>query len=178
MAWHSKLLQVDPDVPGSWTGYQVEQPTPLEYSIVAPRAVNSTREKVGNICWVQHLGVTNRERLYQQICSSILKSASTVSAPREEVPKIPFELIKIYPDGRCGWRQFVHVVGVAVCHDGTYMRKLVERLPQHVISRSILCVQDLPGFRSIARTFHGCRFFVLCAHQTPCINNRRKYVFT
>lgn len=83
-------------------------------------------KSVGNIVWVHHLLVSNREHLYAGLIKSLVGQVKdTISqagaAPVLPARLIPFERVGIPGDGRCAWR-------------------------------AILCSQDVEAFKRIPRT--------------------------
>ena len=78
---------------------------------------------MGNIVLLKNLGVTNRERLYSEVCGVVLRSSAWwETSEGKQIPKVPFQPVKIAADGSCGWR-------------------------------AILAFLDLPSFRSVPRTY-------------------------
>ncbi len=83
-----------------------------EYTTVSARWVHTSDQiGVGNICWVHDLFQSNREKLYKEICKTLLNPKSqhtetheTDTSAYDQYPKIPFCVCRIPGDGRCGFR--------------------------------------------------------------------------
>jgi len=66
--------------------------------------------RLGSICWLEHLLQSNRERLYVQVVDAVLQRVSACTAlaePRENTNLVPFRIIRMAGDGRCGWRSLL-----------------------------------------------------------------------
>ena len=77
----------------------------------APRAVAPTfsyfRGKLATVCWVNNLLKTNRERLYSQVVKGVLSRAlseQSFDKSKSSQQRMPFELVRVPGDGKCGWR--------------------------------------------------------------------------
>ena len=73
---------------------------------VEPSWGNVMQGNGSNICHLEHLMVSNRERLYSKMCEAVLSGKPTFqydSAP-DKAKKVPFELVPMAADGMCGWR--------------------------------------------------------------------------
>jgi len=124
-------LKVSPTNPKGVNIFQRLAGTKDEYTAVSPRWVHTSDQiGLGNICWVNDLFLSNRERLYKEICNTLLnpktkeaETKGTDTSANDPYPKIPFCICRIPGDGRCGfrflgfrsifhyspfWRQFFH----------------------------------------------------------------------
>ena len=95
--------KVDKDEPGQFNVFQkVEEKGEEDKHIeVSPRWTHSTAKMVGNICHVEDLFTTNREKFYKEVCKTLL---STSSGPAAQIKKVPFQIARVAGDGKCGFR--------------------------------------------------------------------------
>jgi len=106
--------QVSKDEPGVMAVAEHAASDGSDYVLVEKKPVWSTAKGsvMGNICWREHLLMSNRERLYQQIANAVLKRAvSSTSMSSSEgknsskhSKQVPFRFVRVPADGRCGWR--------------------------------------------------------------------------
>lgn len=67
-----------------------------------------------NICYLNDLLVSNRQRLYEDACAAMLKQLYEAPAPQQDTPTmLPFEVVDIAGDGRCGWRAILASLDIA-----------------------------------------------------------------
>lgn len=117
-------MQVDSNDPGEMTFHELNTEGMLHQ--VGPVYRHAKESNVANLCWLEHLHLSNRDRLYSEVCKVVLSAA----CPRETeeagagASKVPFEIVAVAPDGRCGWR-------------------------------SILAAHDVAGYRRVPRTWQG-----------------------
>lgn len=60
-----------------------------------------------NICWLHHLGLSKRHLLYSSVCKVVMQHVGRLAStePEQEAHQLlPFEAIRIAPDGKCAWR--------------------------------------------------------------------------
>lgn len=95
--------KVDKNEPGQFNVFQkVEEKGEEDKHIeVSPRWTHSTAKMVGNICHVEDLFATNREKFYKEVCKTLL---STSSGPAAQIKKVPFQIARVAGDGKCGFR--------------------------------------------------------------------------
>ena len=69
-------------------------------------AWNHARDaSLANVCMLHHLFCSNRQKLYINVCRTLVKGLwSAATESQASTPKVPFGVIKIAGDGRCGWR--------------------------------------------------------------------------
>ena len=151
-------VQVDRSEPGSFTLFQKDPLAVEQYMEVDPKwARTDAHSRVANICRLEDLYVSNRQRLYGAICKKIVSTSmefSTVSR------KLPFMVQRIAGDGRCGFRCLDEI------HTGSHCNNTYAGPKNHLavldsssaVARSILAAQNLDGFRSIARRGLFCQF--------------------
>lgn len=94
--------QVDPVEPEHLKVFQRD--TTGMVAEVAPRWVHSQSDVMANICWLEHLHKSNRVRLYEGICKAVSQGMVGRPTPPKSETKIPFEVVQIAGDGRCGFR--------------------------------------------------------------------------
>ena len=60
---------------------------------------------MSNVCMLDTMYKSNRERLYVNVCKAVLKSTSTSLLDHSNAAqRIPFRIVGIPGDGRCAWR--------------------------------------------------------------------------
>ena len=92
--------EVHPSDPGTMSFHEYVEGGFVE---VRPTHIHQKDRNVSNLCWLDGLFLANRERLYRDVCKLVLHSAVSFNAGAV-VPKVPFEIVRMAPDGRCGWR--------------------------------------------------------------------------
>ena len=161
--------KVDKDEPGQFNVFQkVEEKGEEDKHIeVSPRWTHSTAKMVGNICHVEDLFATNREKFYKEVCKTLLSTSSGTAA---QIKKVPFQIAKVAGDGKCGFRSlslvyqirfiyaFFHGVVAVLCIYIYICMVLLSYEPLNDLIfalRSILAAQCIEGFRSVPRTYHS-----------------------
>lgn len=91
------------------TMYQKVPETENEYTLVSPRWIHGNDGGIANICWLQDLFRSNRERFYDRICQAVVVEQKTAKLHSETSPwthlhKMPFQLVRIAADGLCCFR--------------------------------------------------------------------------
>lgn len=71
-----------------------------------------------NVCDLKDLLVTNRQRLYAEACGAVMRQIVGSSTPNQDAPQdaptmLPFEVIGVAGDGRCGWRAILASLDIA-----------------------------------------------------------------
>lgn len=74
-----------------------------EWQCFSPSWCHYRSSMVGSIFWARDLFCTNREQLYKKVVDSVLRHAFP-DTTTGNIKKVPFEVLKIAGDGRCGWR--------------------------------------------------------------------------
>jgi hypothetical protein len=89
----------------------------LEYnaegSVAVQPAWTHCQHSVANICKLEHVGVSNREKLYRQMCQAVLHSKPKEQAFDFSSQRVPFEIVRMAGDGRCGWRALLASMDIA-----------------------------------------------------------------
>ena len=89
----------------------------LEYnaegSVAVQPAWTHCQHSVANICKLEHVGVSNREKLYRQMCQAVLHSKPKEQAFDFSSQCVPFEIVRMAGDGRCGWRALLASMDIA-----------------------------------------------------------------
>ena len=122
---HSKfepVLQVHRSEPEQIGAYEFDGALSVE--AVSPRWTHQTQQNMANICWLFHLLKSNRELLYDGVCKAVVKGLSMPG--KADRDKVPFEVIPIAGDGRCGWRCLVLIRCIYFCYLLFSMSKLVK----------------------------------------------------
>ena len=91
-------MQVDPIQPGEMS---VVEFTSESHFAVLPTWSHIQNDGIASICMLENVMASNRERLYRSMCSAILCHAPIWEKPEQ---KVPFEVVRVPGDGRCGWR--------------------------------------------------------------------------
>lgn len=95
-------LEVSPIEPGKLEVWEVDQ---RGFCAVKPTWWHGARKmEVSNITRLHCLNLSNRETLYKGIVSAMLRHlepSASISTTRE---RVPFEVVIVARDGRCGWR--------------------------------------------------------------------------
>ena len=104
-------LQVHPKFPGK---IEMWEATGDSFSAVAPSWCHGGHNGRGNITWVHHLFESNRDALYKEVVGAMVRHvtgwkavASSDGNSEKLIPKeplMPFKVVGIAGDGRCGWR--------------------------------------------------------------------------
>ena len=102
--------EVDPEIPGLHYVREGNQSRPSFMGHDQFFRAVTTSGCMGsmNICHLTDLLVTNRQRMYTDACAAVMKQMIGTPTPHQDAPTIgtmlPFEVINIAGDGRCGWR--------------------------------------------------------------------------
>ena len=74
--------------------------------------MHAPKELSGNLCMLEDLFVSNKERLSRSVCMAVAKSL--VGKPggehpsrTEKLPRVQYKEVAIPGDGRCGWRAII-----------------------------------------------------------------------
>lgn len=97
------IAQVHPEEPGQFAFLEFDGEILVA---VEPSWGNVMQGNGSNICHLESVMVSNRERLYARMCDAVLAGKPTVkydSTP-EKAKKVPFEVVPMAADGMCGWR--------------------------------------------------------------------------
>ena len=113
LSWSLETHKVDKEDPGAIpiTELHTAEGSAGELVVKKPTWTTARGERLGSLCWIDHLFQSNRERLYAQVVDAVLKKTSVVSqntlSKQSEVKRVPFRLVKVPADGRCGWRSIL-----------------------------------------------------------------------
>ena len=102
--------QVDVFVPDAMTFTEFDG---MEFVAVQPSWAHVQRGELANICRLDDLMVSNRERLYQQVCSALFNLE--VERPQDTLEQkklVSFDVIQMAADGKCGWRALLAAIDV------------------------------------------------------------------
>lgn len=105
---------------------------------VSPVWGHSHEKHLANVCMLNNMYKSNRERLYMDVCKAVLKSTSTNLLDQSNASqRIPFRVVNIPGDGRCAWR-------------------------------TILAAQDLENFEKVTRRGFICIYIYKSQHILSC----------
>ena len=99
--------QVHPSKPGEFAFKEFDGES---FVTVEPAWGQTGIRRIANVCMAEDLYKSPRDRLYRQVCKSILKAASasgdSTAQPvgMEHGQRLSFSTLKVAGDGRCGWR--------------------------------------------------------------------------
>ena len=103
------LAQVDSNFCGRSTCLSLEKGSPAFMEVKPSHCQIQIGASLGNIAMVKDIGLSNRQKLYQEVCRAVLRNSSSIVSnvcnPQES--KIPFKVARIAADGRCGWRSIL-----------------------------------------------------------------------
>lgn len=100
------VAQVDPEIPGEFTIRECAD-TVRDLLAVQPTHTHF-RGKLASVCWVDDLFVTNRARLYKEVLNAVFKQVMPQQSSQPVIPEsVPFKLVSVAGDGRCGWRSLL-----------------------------------------------------------------------
>lgn len=104
------LSKVDVDDPTTFACLTLGEEE-KEFVDVAPTWTTSKGRRFGNLVWINDLFLSNRQRIYRDVVSSVICKTTSLlkdgGGKKEALPTAQFQLIPMPADGRCGWRALI-----------------------------------------------------------------------
>ena len=64
-------------------------------------------DALGSLCWVEDLLQSTRSRVYKRVVNAVLATATASAKASGRTTRLPFRVVKVPADGRCGWRSIL-----------------------------------------------------------------------